>query len=245
MVEFWGAFSKIKVKLKVTRNGIPRKEKYFIMILFGLEEIVLGALDHYASKNVCSWFKGARFLIQGLVLLTISIRALFFSRSIIKDIMEMKESSNSNKKARVTWQLKFKFGIFFFIAFVFVAFMFYNGIQILADPTKGCMSLMSDWSFRYEVPIMQIMFLLAAYTLLFQFSDTSAVRCGSKKQTSTNKVSDVKNDENISRPISRKSPEYVLDVPKSLHLVSAVADNNKNATNSSLTKDATLVNVAL
>lgn len=170
-MEFWGAMAKIRVKLRVTRHGISRKEKYSILFVFSAGGLTFGSLSYYGPQQICTLFSGIKFLVYALGLVLLIIRASLFVRSIDAGITEMKESSGDATRRRLIYQLRIKFGAFFGICIGCIGYLLATSIIRLISPSYVCHMIMSNWNYKYSIPPHHFLFVFVAYVVLFQFAD--------------------------------------------------------------------------
>lgn len=170
MVEFWGAIAKIRVKLKVTRHGIPRVQKVLLRLCYGIGVILFGGLEYFGPKQYCGYFAAAKYIFSGTataIMLGLSMRFVY---TIYEDIMAMQGTGGSVAKEKLAGQLKLKFSIFFVVTLGFVIYSyFWAGKRLSQSPIAP--QLYSNWKTKYEFPIAHVLFVLAIYTVLFQFTN--------------------------------------------------------------------------
>lgn len=194
LIEFWGAMAKIRVRMKVDRHGIPLRERYAIIGACAFEELLLCGIEQYGSENACTSVSTFRYILCGVIVVFIVLRAFYFVRAIYKDIVEMKGSGKTSVRESLARQLKIKFGVFCLVALAFAVYCFYGAAEKIAGYQEDCKLLMSNWYYQYDVSVYEILFLLAGYVILIQFTDITVIFCKKKQKKPTKHQLDDSND---------------------------------------------------
>lgn len=176
MAEFWGALAKIRVKLTVSRHGIPRWEKFVVLVIFGMGLIVFGALEHFGSLNWVGLYGGIKYLFAALGVIILGFRSAVFVYTINKDIMAMSGTEGAVTKAKLSRQLKIKFGVFITCVLGFAVFCL-TKVHRRFTTRFFDVPLTSDWTYTYDVPIAQILYVPAVYSILIQFANITTITC--------------------------------------------------------------------
>lgn len=196
LVEFWGAIAKIGVKMSVTKHGIPRIQKLAMLFVHGFASIGLSAFEYFGRKQHCAVISTSKYFILAIVVLIMVYKAFFFVKTIDKGILDVPKSNPTgySKRYQLVWQLRLKFGVFFAVTLSFVALALYLIITNLTTTDTTCLVHMINWSYTFETPYSQILYLLAGYTIVFQFANLSpfAEKIGSRSRSTGKHISEAK-----------------------------------------------------
>lgn len=180
-MEFWGAIAKIKVKLRVSRHGIPKWEKILFLLTMGTGLIMFGGLEYFGPRQHCGTFAGLKYVFAFMALSVMLIRSFLFVKSIDKDILAMEGTGSNDSRRKLSRQLRVKFSTFATVVIGFILYCLYKIYQRFSNPAY-IPYLESNWNTKYEAPLAQILYVPTVYAILFQFANITLLPCRSDQR---------------------------------------------------------------
>lgn len=178
MVDFWAALVKIKVKLRVSRSGITKAEKYILIFIAFLALVVFAGIQVFGPGNLQRFSEQMKFLFIGIASLALALRSavvIFFLHQEISHMGKSKTSATGSHHYSL-WPLRLKFLMFFVVLLAFSIFAFY-----WIEPYKMDMTdyipppRTSNRSNTFWIPDAFYLYCVGAFSIFLQFTSITNI----------------------------------------------------------------------